>query len=429
MDTKQKKKPDAQRRRPEDRREAEKRRQPDEQRRRDGTPQQKKRRLEQPLEDRVHRGAKPEQRASHQANPELRRQPVQREQMHRKPETPANVAPQAHPIRSTAAEVVFHPTEQNARQNPQSKHSARRADMRRRSATRAKERKKQLSLHKKRPSVVYTQPMPFNLNRLLLQLTVVLGMVLAITLGLSVFFKVDKVVVYGNHAYSAWVIQEASGIDSGDNLLTFSRPRASGKIITALPYVKNARIGIKLPDTVNIYIDEFDVAYAIKSQDGTWWLMTSGGRVVEQIDAGIASGYTKVFGVVLDNPGVGGQGKAFEPESTQTTPQDPSAPTGEGVAPVLVSAADRLNSALMILASLETNDIVGEVASVDVTSLSNIELWYGQRYQVKVGDSSQMDYKISCMSRAISQLSEYQMGVLDVSFTTWPDQPGFTPFA
>ena len=190
------------------------------------------------------------------------------------------------------------------------------------------------------------------------------------------------------------------------------------------------RIGIKLPDTVNIYIEEFDVAYAIQTGDGTWWLMTSQGKAVEQIDGGTAGSYTKVLGVTLDNPVEGEPVKAVitqdAPASTQTE-EGATVPAGETI-PVTVTGTDRLNAALHILSCLENNDIVGEVASVDVSSLSNIELWYGQRFQVKLGDTGDMEKKITYMNRAISQLNDYEMGVLDVSFTTWPDQPGYTPF-
>ena len=62
-------------------------------------------------------------------------------------------------------------------------------------------------------------------------------------------------------------------------------------------------------------------------------------------------------------------------------------------------------------------------------SLNNIELWYGQRFQVKLGDAGNMNIKISWMKSAVNQLSEYDMGILDVSFTTWPDRVGYTPFS
>lgn len=332
-------------------------------------------------------------------------------------------------IESSAEEVVFHPNRQPG-QTPRDPQSARRAAQRRRSAQRARERKEQEKRRKHRPAVSYTQPRPFHLNTLLLQIAVVLAVVAAITMGLSVFFKVKNVVVYGNRAYGAWTVQEASGIEAGDRLLSLNNARACGKIKTALPYVDTVRIGIKLPDTVNIYIEEFDVAYAIQTGDGTWWLMTSQGKAVEQIDGGTAGSYTKVLGVTLDNPVEGEPVKADitqdAPASTQTE-DGATVPAGETI-PVTVTGTDRLNAALHILSCLENNDIVGEVASVDVSSLSNIELWYGQRFQVKLGDTGDMEKKITYMNRAISQLNDYEMGVLDVSFTTWPDQPGYTPF-
>ena len=77
----------------------------------------------------------------------------------------------------------------------------------------------------------------------------------------------------------------------------------------------------------------------------------------------------------------------------------------------------------------ENNDIVGEAASVDVTSTEDIILWYGTRYQVNLGDTSRLDYKVDCMNDAILQMSDYQSGVLDISFTIWPNQVGYTPFA
>lgn len=332
-------------------------------------------------------------------------------------------------IESSAEEVVFHPNRQPG-QTPRDPQSARRAAQRRRSAQRARERKEQEKRRKHRPAVSYTQPRPFHLNTLLLQIAVVLAVVAAITMGLSVFFKVKNVVVYGNRAYGAWTVQEASGIEAGDRLLSLNNARACGKIKTALPYVDTVRIGIKLPDTVNIYIEEFDVAYAIQTGDGTWWLMTSQGKAVEQIDGGTAGSFTKVLGVTLDNPVEGEPVKAIitqdAPASTQTE-EGATVPAGETI-PVTVTGTDRLNAALHILSCLENNDIVGEVASVDVSSLSNIELWYGQRFQVKLGDTGDMEKKITYMNRAISQLNDYEMGVLDVSFTTWPDQPGYTPF-
>ena len=320
-------------------------------------------------------------------------------------------------------EEVFDTAKQNRERTPEEQ---KRVNMRKKSAKRSKERAVEAKKASNRPAVTYTQPVPFNLNKLLLQLTVVIAVVLAVVLGLSVFFKVDRVMVYGNDAYSAWTIQEASGIEGGENLLSFGRTRACGKIITALPYVKNVRIGIKLPDTVNIYIEEFDVSYAIQDAGEGWWLMTSTGKIAEQIDKPKSNSYTKVEGVQIVGPVVGNQAVAleiFEPEATESA----EGATEETSPQVTVTANDRLQAALLILQTLEDCDIVGEVASVDVSSLYNLELRYGQRYQVKLGTTSDMSRKISEMKKAVAQLNDYQTGILDISYTTYTAGPFYTP--
>ena len=284
------------------------------------------------------------------------------------------------------------------------------------------QRKRKRARRNDTPAVIYTDPKPFNRSRLLVQLMSVAAVVVALVLGLSVFFKVKTITVSGAQIYSAWAVREASGISEGDNLLTFSRARAIAKIRAELSYVDKVRIGIKLPDTVNIYIEELEVVYAIKSQDGIWWLMTSDGRMVQQSDAASAEKYTKVLGVAVESPQVNAQAVAAEEVPTETSE------SGETL-PVTVTGAQRLSATLQILKALEANDIVGEAASVDVTSINAIELWYGQRYQVNLGDTTNMEYKIACMNDAILQLSDYQTGKLDISFTTGGEQVIYTPFS
>ncbi len=285
----------------------------------------------------------------------------------------------------------------------------------------AAERKRKRAQQHDTPAVMYTAPQVFNRSRLAVQLLTVVAVVVALVLGMSVFFKVKTISVAGAESYSLWAVREASGIQEGDNLLTFSRARANAQIREKLPYVEKSRIGIKLPDTVIIYIEEMDVAYAIQSDDSTWWLMNATGRVVEQINEEVAGNYTKILGVALDSPEAGKDAIAVEDLPTETDA------SGEYI-PVTVTGAQRLYTVLQILQSLEDNDIVGEAASVDVSRLDDIILWYGNRFQVNLGDTSRLDYKIDCMSDGILSMSQYDSGILDISFTFWPDQIGYTPF-
>ena len=267
------------------------------------------------------------------------------------------------------------------------------------------------------PEVVYTPARPFSRNRFLLRLLTVAAVVIAITFGISIFFKVETVTVSGMNKYTAWDVKEASGLKEGDNLLTINKAKAYGNIKVKLPYVDTVRIGIKLPDTVNIEIVELEVVYAIKADDGSTWLISSDGRVVEQVSASTATNYTNILGVTLASPKAGQATTAAENNVASDETQVQT-----------TTAADRLQAALTILQYLEANGIIGDAASVDVTDLGDIEMWYGTQYQIKLGDTGRMSRKIHDIATAIAQMDDYQSGELDASYIIWPDSVGYTPF-
>lgn len=267
------------------------------------------------------------------------------------------------------------------------------------------------------PEVVYTQPEHFNKARFLVRLLTVVAVVIAITFGMSIFFKVDNITVTGGEKYTAWEVAEASGIKDGENLLGLNKAKISGRIMAALPYVSSVRIGIKLPDTVNIEIVEREVVYSVAADDESWWLIACDGTVVENIAASVSGEYTKIKGVTLKSPQVGKSAVAAEPEASDTE------------TPVTVFGSQRLSAVVSILQELEANGILGQMVSVDVSDMDDIELWYGQRYQVLLGDSNRLGEKIRYMKQMINQLGDYQTGIIDVSFTTWPDEGRFAEFS
>ena len=73
--------------------------------------------------------------------------------------------------------------------------------------------------------------------------------------------------------------------------------------------------------------------------------------------------------------------------------------------------------------------MIGGAASINVEKPGDLEIWIGERYQVTLGDSMELGHKIRSMKSAIDQMGDYQSGILDVSFTTWPDEVGYTPFS
>ena len=271
--------------------------------------------------------------------------------------------------------------------------------------------------------VVYLPPKPFNRNRLLLHLATVAAVVLALILGITLFFKVDaeKILVSGNAQYSEWDIVQASGLKDGENLLTFNRSAAAARIRLELDYVESVRFGIKLPDTVLIEVNEIEVTYAVKDTKDEWWLISSGGKVVGKVTEEEGRKEPgKVLGIRIVDPRVGHTAVA---ESDQ-----PATDANGNLIPVVHTNAQRLSAVCDILKYLEQNGILGQAASVDVNNMGDIQLWYKDQYQVKLGDSSQLGYKIGMMAQMIAQMDDYQSGVLDLTFTTYPDRGGYDPF-
>lgn len=276
------------------------------------------------------------------------------------------------------------------------------------------------------PDVVYTQPGPFNRNRFLLHLLTIVAVVLALTFAVSLFFTVKHVEVYGMEKYTPWQIREASGIKEGENLLAAGRARISSLIEDRLPYVDKVRVKISLPDTVCIYVEELEVVYAVRSEDDHWWLIRADGRIVDKTNAAEAERHTKLEGVALAAPEIGKQAVAAEaaPETTD--------PDGQTV-PVTVTGKERLETAIAIMGFLEANGVIGDAASIHVDNLNDLQLWYGDRFQVLLGDTGNLGYKISAMKSSVDQMGQYQNGILDVSFTvdtgSGKDEVIHTPFS
>lgn len=272
------------------------------------------------------------------------------------------------------------------------------------------------------PEVVYLPPKPFHRNRFLLHLATVVAVVLALMLGLSIFFKVGRIEVAGCQQYTPWQIQQASGITEGDQLLTFSRARASGKIISALPYVKSVRIGISLPDTVRIEIVETRVTYAMQDTNANWWRMDSDGKILEQAADGLGDQDVHIVGLTLSDPKVGEQAVAYEDKQTVTDAEG-------NVIPVTVTAAQRLSAVKTIASYLELNGIIGDVVSMDITNVYDIQLWYHSQYHILLGDTEMLSRKISCLKAFLDDYQQnrpYEAGELDLSDPNRIEYQSFT---
>lgn len=276
----------------------------------------------------------------------------------------------------------------------------------------------------------WRDPQPFNRRAFFWKLAATLAVALAIFLGFSIFFKVERIYVSGTEIYTPETVLEASGISVGENLIGLSKAQKASNILSSLPYVKEVQIGIKLPDTVNISIVELAVTYSIQDSEGRWWLMDSQGKVVEGVNAAEAREHTSVLGILIQDPVPGEvitpveEKLPSEAEADQTVPNQEesgvTAPTESEPAvtsPNAVNGSNTTKLAAMteILQALEANNLMGEVRSLDLTYLYYITMQYEDRYEVRLGEPSDLTLKIGYMVQAVKELPDYQVGVLDLS--------------
>jgi hypothetical protein len=160
------------------------------------------------------------------------------------------------------------------------------------------------------------------------------------------------------------------------------------------------------------------VVYAVQSIDESWWLVNSDGVVAEKTNAAEAEDHTRILGVLIENPEVGKTAVAHEEQ----------APAGPDTEPVTEYNWERLDAAVSIAQQLEAAGILGQIVTIDVSDLGDLEMWYGTRFQIYLGDHTNLHTKIRAVKSAIDQMDDYQAGRLDASFTTWPTQVEFKSF-
>ena len=224
------------------------------------------------------------------------------------------------------------------------------------------------------------------------RLITLLIVVAVCVLSVTIFFKVRQIQVQGNTIYSEQTVIEASGIRMNDPLVTMKKSEIAGRIKAELPYVEEIRIVKQLPDKVILTIRESSAVFAVQDEAGNYWLVSFSGRVLEEVGETVAQTHPIIIGITLKNPEVGDDIIADNPES--------------------------LEAAKLLAAAMEGTGIAKEAAKLDVTKPYDIVLWYKDQYEVRLGGTDRLDYKIDYLIAVLEQLEEYQIGTIDLTFET-----------
>ena len=232
------------------------------------------------------------------------------------------------------------------------------------------------------------------------RILIMAAVVAAVVLSMVLFFRVRSVEVTGSAYYTADEIRAACGVAQGDNLLTLSRARIAGNIMAELPYVSTVQVTRRLPDTLELTVTEYDVTYAAQGADGASYLITADGKITEKIDETAARGHIAVTGLQLADPAIGQQLK--------------------------VAGDDDDDALCALLQALEEAGLTKKAASVAVPSSYELSFWYGDQYEVKLGNSENLPYKLAYLEKVLESLADYQTGTIDLSFSEG-SEARFTP--
>lgn len=222
----------------------------------------------------------------------------------------------------------------------------------------------------------------------LLSILAICGCVVA---ALTLFFRVDAVVITGQQRYTDQQIRDASGIESGDNLFLLNKYDAAQNILDALPYIKKIRMDRKLPDTLLIEIEESGMPLAL-IQEGSVWLISASGKIVEQKDPAAVADYGIISGCTLLAPSVGTQ---------------------------IALSAERIvqqESLLALLNALEEAGMLEDVDSIRLHDESAIYMDYIGRFTVKMPYGADYPVKMKILKLALEseQVQENMTGTFDM---------------
>ena len=221
------------------------------------------------------------------------------------------------------------------------------------------------------------------------RLLIMLAVVAAIVFGVAIFFKVNTVEVQGNSVYSAEQIVAASQIQTGDNLLTVNKALAVGNIKAALPYVEDVSIARSLPDGIIIQVRESVLSFAVMTDTNACWLVGPGGKALERIEPAAFNENPHINGLLISSPTMG--------ESVSSP-----APTA-------------LAAALDVMKELDGTGLLEHIRVIDVEKEYDITLQYDDRYEILLGGTDEMAYKIRYLCSILEQLSEFQAGTIDLT--------------
>lgn len=199
----------------------------------------------------------------------------------------------------------------------------------------------------------------------------------------TVLFPIKNVTAKGSKIYSKSDIIKAANITEKDNVLGISAKKTEDKIRKALPFVDTLEISRELPDTVTLTVTDAKEISAVE-KDGVFYTLSARGYVLEAYDECPENTFLLVVG-------------------------DAKLKKGE-----LMVAKD--NSVIERSGEIEKllKDKKIKINMIDVSNTSNIKLQIEDKFEVRLGNSDNLESKIAHMAEMAKSIGD-RKGEIDLS--------------
>lgn len=264
---------------------------------------------------------------------------------------------------------------------------------------------------------------------LLFKLLAIAAVGAALTVGATVFFQLEQVVVVGNQRYTAQEVEQASGLQAGDNLFRLNKYEIKNEILRKLPYVEGVNIVRHLPSTIQITVYEWDAVARIQYTplpEGTAVEEEpaekepaeeepveepEGGEAEPEEQGSIQEGVAWLISV---------GGKLLEP-----APEDSQAILVSGLSALSPKAGtmlavpqvqqDKLDALLTLLETLEARETLALVSEIDLTSAAQVKMRYEDRFWVKLPMNGDFTYCLRALEEVVRQRAPNEKGTMDLT--------------
>ena len=81
----------------------------------------------------------------------------------------------------------------------------------------------------------------------------------------------------------------------------------------------------------------------------------------------------------------------------------------------LLTVNKALAAALDVMKELDGTGLLEHIRVIDVEKEYDMTLWYDDRYEIKLGGTDELAYKIRYLCSILDQLSEFQAGTIDLT--------------